>query len=149
MKDNLKRIAAQSFATLRQSIQNCPDAVWRDGLTDYLTPCRLAFHSLQAMEAALWPSPDEYDWDMHGINWGGTPVGEMWGAERTLEYLDDVLARLVEFVDTHDMSAPDSQPMYFINTADRPMKVLRHLAHHTGELHAVLKVKGVPVGKFI
>lgn len=149
MKTNINRIAKQCFSTLRGTIENCSDESWKSGPSDYLIPCRLTFHLLQATEATLVAEPDAYDWEQYGFNWETSTAASMWDREEMLSYLDKIADMLQGYVERYDMSADDEQPMYFINRADRPMKALRHIAQHTGEIHAIQKLHDERVGSFI
>jgi len=56
---------------------------------------------------------------------------------------------MVPFIETSDLASPDQQPEYFVSKLDRVMKILRHVAHHTGETGCLLRAMGIDEGKFI
>ncbi len=76
-----------------------------------------------------------------------TPVA---GRTECIAYLESCRDDLViPFIESSDLGSPDEQPQYFVSKLDRVMKILRHVAHHTGEIGCLLRAMGIDGGKFI
>lgn len=59
---------------------------------------------------------------------------------------DDLFKR---FIDENDLLTADEQPEFFASKLDRVLKLLRHVAHHTGEINARLRECNIPRGPFV
>ena len=59
-------------------------------------------------------------------------------------------AKAVAFcADDAGLLAPDAQPRLFLSRLDHLCYALRHLIQHTGEINALLRQAGAPVGRWL
>jgi hypothetical protein len=136
LRRTVVRQAQQVYNALRKSLENCPetDMAFADGGLG-----KLAMHALGSVEACFATPQFQQKWSK--------PVGTK---QELLAYLDDTRQMLLlPFIENQDLLAADAQPQYFISKLDRALKILRHLAHHTGEINAALKAKGIETGPFV
>ena len=139
----------QAFTTLKSAIENCPEPLWRAGSGSYLVIARLAFHALEAIDYHLDPAPDQYQWGKYGLDWEGSDAADLWDQAWTLAYLDEMLAKTLAFVDhPAGLLSEDVKPQWFFSRLDHLCYALRHLAQHTGEINALLRQAGAPVGRW-
>jgi hypothetical protein len=135
------------FATLKAALENCPETLWKAGSGSYLVIARLAFHALEAIDYHLDPAPDDYQWGQYGLDWEGSDAADLWDQARTLDYLDEMQAKTVAFVEQPDgLLSEDAKSEWFLSRLDHLCYALRHLAQHTGEVNALLRQAEAPVG---
>lgn len=134
------RQANQVFATLIQSVKNCPESILGLHAVDlHASVGCLAMHIGSSLEGA-------FDNPQFREKWS-SPVSSK---EQCLAYLADCRDLLMlDFIANNDLATPDAQPEYFVSKLDRVMKLLRHVAHHTGEMDRFLRDNGVQVGRFV
>ncbi len=150
LNETMAKQVRQAFHTLRTAIEGCPDAEWRGDAGPYLVVARLAFHALQAVDYHLDPDPEHYNWDAYGLDWEGSDAGALWDRARTLRYLDEMRAKALAFcADDAGLLAQDVQARFFLSRLDHVCYALRHLAQHTGEINALLRQAGAPVGRWL
>ena len=150
LSETMAKQIRHTFHTLRTAIEGCPDDLWRGDAGPYLVVARLAFHALQAIDYHLDPAPDQFDWEAQELDWEGSDVRAMWDRERTLRYLDEMRAKTMAFcADDAGLLAPDAQPRFFLSRLDHLCYALRHLVQHTGEINALLRQAGAPVGRWL
>jgi uncharacterized damage-inducible protein DinB len=148
LNETMAKQTRQAFTTLRTAIQNCPEDLWRAGSGSYLVIARLAFHALQAIDYHLDRDPDQFDWNEPGIDWEGSDVTQLWDRQKTLDYLVEILAKTLSFVDDPTgLLSEDIAPRFFLSRLDHLCYALRHLTQHTGEINAMLR--GAPVGNWL
>jgi predicted transcriptional regulator YdeE/uncharacterized damage-inducible protein DinB len=150
LDETMAKQARQAFKTLRTAIQNCPDDLWRAGSGSYLVIARLAFHALQAIDYHLDRTPGRFAWNEHGIDWEGSDVSQLWDRPRTLDYLEEMLAKTLAFVDDPvGLLSEDVRPESCLSRLDHLCYALRHLTQHTGEINALLRQANAPVGNWL
>ncbi|MBN1641632.1 MAG: hypothetical protein JXA09_10385 [Anaerolineae bacterium] len=150
LSETMTKQTRQAFHTLRTAIESCPDTLWRGDGGPYLVVARLAFHALQAIDYHLDPDPNGFDWDAQELDWEGSDVDALWDRAQTLRYLDQMRAKALAYcADEGGLLAPDVQPRTFLSRLDHLCYALRHLAQHTGEINALLRQAGAPVGRWL
>jgi uncharacterized damage-inducible protein DinB len=147
LQKTMTKQTRQAFKTLRAAIQNCPDELWRAGEGSYLVVARLAFHILEAIDYHLDVAPDEYEWGKYGLDWEGSDAADLWDRAETLTYLDAMQAKALAFVEEPaGLLSNDAAPRWFLSRLDHLCYVLRHMAQHTGEINALLRLADATVG---
>lgn len=136
----LARQVSQVFGTLIESVKRCPDPAF--GLTAgelHDSIGRIAMHVGDSIENTFMTDGFREKW-RHPVK----------GRMECIEYLescrDDLL---MPFIEGSDLGSSDEQPEYFISKLDRVMKILRHIAHHTGEIGCLLREMGIQEAPFI
>jgi hypothetical protein len=141
---------------LHQSIENCPEQIWTQGLGGAAF-WHLAYHTiffldcyLHKQEADFAPPPfhRENSWRLPvgpGTSEPHVPPGEPYSKTTLLEYLQDVRRRaqpiLAELTED-DLTAPSPVPWYSIQRGDFLLNNLRHAQHHVGQLNMILGFHG-------
>jgi len=147
LQETMTKQTRQVFKTLQAAVQNCPEELWRAGEGSYLVIARLTFHALEAIDYHLDPAPDQYQWGKYGLDWEGSDATDLWDQAQTLAYLDEMLAKALAFVEHPDgLLGEDATPQWFVSRLDHLCYALRHLVQHTGEINALLRQAGAPVG---
>jgi hypothetical protein len=136
----IERQANQVFRTLLGSVELCPDDDFSlNSDTQHGSVGRIAMHVGSSIESAFLTEEFRSKWN--------APVASK---EECVKYLascrDDLL---LPFVRTEALLEADAQPKYFVSKLDRVMKILRHIAHHTGEIGCLLRSKGLEGARFI
>jgi hypothetical protein len=150
LNETMTKQTRQAFNTLRTAIQHCPDALWREGSGSYLVVARLAFHALEAVDYHLDAHPEGYEWGKYGLDWEGSSAAQLWDRSRTLEYLEEMLAKAIAFVeDPSGLLSEDVAPQYYVSRLDHLCYALRHLTQHTGEINSLLRQADAPVGNWL
>lgn len=150
LQQTMDKQVRHALHTLRTAIEGCPEPLWRAGEGEYLVIARLAFHVLQAIDYHLDAHPDQFDWNAHGIDWEGSAADALWDQARTLAYLDEIQAKAHAYVDGEaGLLGEDVNPRFFLSRLDHLCYVLRHTAQHTGEMNALLRQVGAPVGSWL
>jgi uncharacterized damage-inducible protein DinB len=150
LNETMAKQTRQAFNTLRTAIQNCPEDLWRQGSGSYLVIARLAFHALEAIDYHLDANPEQYEWGKYGIDWEGSDVAQFWDRARTLDYLEDMLAKALAFVDDPTgLLSDDVAPRFYLSRLDHLCYALRHLAQHTGEINVLLRQADAAVGTWL
>ncbi len=138
--ETLDRQTKQVFKTLLESIELCPRDDFRldaDSLHESIG--RIAMHIGGSIENTFLTDAFRAKWN--------SPVASQDECVRYIASCRDDL--ILPFVQKEDLAGPDEQPEYFISKMDRVMKILRHIAHHTGEIVGVLRAKGISGVSFI
>lgn len=147
LQETMSKQARNVFKTLRAAIENCPAEQWRAGEGSYLVIARLAFHALEAVDYHLDPAPGQYQWGKYSLDWEGSAVVDLWDQDRTLAYLDEMQEKALAFVEhPAGLLSEDVAPKWFLSRLDHLCYALRHMAQHTGEINALLRQAGSPVG---
>lgn len=153
IKDALKGQYHGTLAMLRQTIADCPDAVWESGKHPR-TFWRIAYHALfythlylMVNEAAFVP------WEKHRGNikvlWDDEkgqlpPIEPSYTQTELVEYLDFIDQHVNEWVDLIDLSSPDPGfSWYKIPKLEHQILNIRHLAGHMGQLSELLMNNGI------
>jgi uncharacterized damage-inducible protein DinB len=150
LQQTMDKQVRHAFHTLRTAIESCPEPLWRAGEGEYLVIARLAFHVLQAIDYHLDAQPEQFDWNAYGIDWEGSAPDTLWDQARTLAYLDEVQGKAHAYVAGEaGLLNEDVSPRFFLSRLDHLCYVLRHTAQHTGEINALLRQAGAPVGSWL
>jgi uncharacterized damage-inducible protein DinB len=150
LQQTMNKQVRHGFHTLRAAIEGCPEPLWRAGEGEYLVIARLAFHVLQAIDYHLDAQPDQFDWNAYGIDWEGSAPDALWDQARTLAYLEEIQAKAHAYVDDEaGLLSADVNPRFFASRLDHLCYALRHTAQHTGEINALLRQAGAPVGSWL
>ncbi len=136
----LMRQTKQIFGTLLKSLALCPgEDFGLDARGAHDSIGRIAAHIGSSIEGAFLTDEFRSRWN--------SPVSTR---DECIEYLascrDDLL---IPFIASEKMEEADPEPAYFVSKLDRVMKILRHVAHHTGEISSLLRVKGMEGASFV
>lgn len=138
--DTLKRQTKQIFVTLLASIEKCPEGnLGLNATTLHDSIGKIAMHIGGSIEGTFMTAAFREKWD--------TPVQTKQECIAYLESCRDDL--LLPFIQNEDLATTDAQPEYFISKLDRVMKILRHIAHHSGEIGCHLRQMGFDEANFI
>ena len=121
---------------------------WRSGISWFLTPARVAYHLVEALDA-YW-AKEEGQAFTYGYRFGGTwwemEDAQLPGQEALLAYLDEVRGTIEETfasMDDADLSAPFDLYDWSGNTLMGHFAyALRHTMHHQGALSALATYHG-------
>ena len=140
LRKTLHRQTRQIFKGLIQGLENAPD-------TEFALPARDQHASVGAMAMHIGGSIENaFATQAFQARWN-TPVSSKRECIAFLESCRDAL--LARFIDDNDLLDPDPHPEYFVSKLDRVLKLLRHAAHHTGEINARLRALNIPRGSFV
>lgn len=160
MNENARLLASivaqygNAWAMLDQTIKAFPEQDWRTSDLSYLTPARIAYHTIETVDYYARSDMSEFVWGHRaGVDWESSQAEDLPDQTATLEYLSDI--RVANDVWLHDIAgvgphamgllAPDSQ---FHGEGfcylDRALYVLRHTHQHMGELAAELRRRDQP-----
>ncbi len=141
----LQRQFAVAHKMLRAAITHCPPDAWRQARHDFFVPARLAFHIVQATDFHLDTQPNAFPWDRFGFAWEDAPATALPDQTQLLAYLTEVeakLAALLPRLAETGLLAPDYAGS-FPTALDHLLYTLRHIQHHTGQINAELKIRGL------
>lgn len=143
--DALKRQFACVHKMLREAVNLCPADQWRQARHDFFVPARLAFHIVQATDFHLDDHPKDFNWNRGGINWEDSPPADLPDQPTLLAYLTAVEAKIHACLDRlADAGLWQADYAGFFPTAiDHLLYTLRHIQHHTGQINAELKQRGL------
>jgi len=145
IKKTVTRQANQTMKSLISSIRNCPDDLLFTKLPEtQRTLASIAAHAIEPIVDALGA-----EGDAHLIANGWPLRGTFTKAELVNCATHIMQVTIPEYIKHNEMDEADDMPQYFVSKLDRVMKVLRNLAHHTGEVNWVLRRNNVEPGPFI
>ena len=143
LQQTMEKQVGHTFHALRTAIENCPDELWSAGEGAYLVIARLAFHALQAVDYHLDAHPERFDWE-------GSDIEALWDWTRTLAYLDEMHDKARACVaDEAGLLGEDVSPRFHLSRLDHLCYALPHMVQHTGEINALLRQAGAPVGGWL
>ena len=140
LKETLHRQTRQVFKCLLQGLEHTPDAEFALPANDqHASVGSMAMHIGSSIENA-------FGTDAFSARWS-TPVASR---SQCIAYLESCRDDLLKaFIESNDLLTPDPQPEYFVSRLDRVLKILRHVAHHTGEINTRLRMLDIPRGRFV
>ncbi|MBT5874956.1 MAG: hypothetical protein HOH43_16175 [Candidatus Latescibacteria bacterium] len=160
MNENARLLASidaqyeNAWTMLCETIEAFRQQDWRSADFSYLTPARLAYHTIETVDFYARRNMSEFVWGHRaGIDWESTDADRLPDQIATLEYLGDTRVANSEWLQsiasigtqTGGLLAPDVQfheeGMCYL---DRALYVLRHTHQHMGELAAELRRRGLP-----
>ncbi len=145
--DVLNRQFAKVHSMLRDAAESCPPDQWRTAEPTFFAPARLAFHLVQATDFHLDPDPKAFDWNRFGFDWEEAPPQILPDAAQLTAYLDEVEAKVnarLASLGPEGLLGPDYAG-FFPTALDHVLYTLRHAQHHTGQINAELKRRGLKV----
>jgi len=130
---------------LREAIGKFSPEEWRQAGHDFFVPARLAFHVIQATDYHLDADGKAYRWDRFGFDWEQAGASALPGQQEVLAYLDEVEAKVNRRLDElGDAGLVASDYAGFFPTGlDHVVYTIRHVQHHTGQINAELKRRGL------
>ena len=145
IKTTLARQANQTINALIASIRTCPDGLLFGILPE--TGRTLADRAAHAIEPIVHELGAEDDSRLTENAW---PLRGTFTKDNLIDCAAHIAqVTIPEYLAHNDMDEADGMPQFFVSKLDRVMKVLRHLAHHTGELNWILRQNNVEPGPFI
>lgn len=140
LKQTLKRQTNQAFRTLTQALTNAPDSEFAFPTDDWAASIGgIAMHIASSIDSTF-PSDKLFE------KWN-RPVS---CKQECIDYINDCKAQvMIPYIESTDLLDTDSQPEYFISKLDRLLKIIRHIAQHTGTINNRLKAMGLQPGNFI
>lgn len=139
LTQTMVRQATQVFSTLIEAVTNCPERQFPAAGDWYTSIAGIAMHSAGSVEDTFQDNEFQAKWS--------TPVSSKSECIAYIESCRDDL--LLPYIQSQDLLQQDAQPEYFISKLDRVMKILRHIAQHTGEINRLLRQADLPRGRFI
>jgi len=129
----------QVFSTFIEAITNCPKDQFPVSGAWYTSIAGIAMHSAGSVKDTFQDNEFQAKWS--------TPVSSRSECIAYIESCRDDL--MLPYIESQDLLQRDAQPEYFISKLDRVMKILRHIAQHTGEINRLLRQADLPRGRFI
>ena len=137
------------WGMLKQAIHSVPLEQWRTGDVEHLVPARIAYHVLETADYYMSPDLERFPWGgRFGVDWEKGARDALPGQADIRDYQNEVRARVAAWLaglGDAGLLLPDavfrSEGMSHL---DRALYVLRHTQHHTGELCAELRRRGLP-----
>jgi uncharacterized damage-inducible protein DinB len=138
-----------AWGMLKQAVQSVPLEQWRTGDVEHLVPARIACHVLETADYYMSPDPERFPWGgRFGVDWENGAREELPGQDDARDYLNEVRARVASWIaglsDTGLLSPDAIFRSEGMSHLDRALYLLRHTQHHTGEMCAELRRRGLP-----
>jgi len=145
IKKTLTRQANQAIKSLIASIRNCPDDLLFRTLPDtQRTLAGVAAHAIRPIVETLGTEDDSR------LAESGWPLRGTFTKANLVDCATHIMkVTIPNYLERNDMTEADEMPQYFVSKLDRVMKVLRNLAHHTGEIAWVLRQNNIERGPFM
>ena len=140
LNKTIHRQTDQVFRCLLEGLEHAPEAEFQLPSDDqHAAIGSMAMHIGGSIEHSLATPEFSAKWSK--------PVSNK---SQCIAYVEDCKDELLKrFIDENDLLSADDQPEFFKSKLDRVLKLLRHVAHHTGEIDTRLRVLGVPCGPFV
>ena len=139
LTQTLVRQTTQVFSTFIEAVNNCPEDQFPFSDDWYTSIAGIAMHSAVSVK-------DTFQNDEFQAKWSAT----VFSKSECIAYIKSCRDGLMlPFIKSQDLLQRDPQPEYFISKLDRVMKILRHIAQHTGEINRLLRQDDLPRGRFI
>ena len=134
---------------LRQCIERCPDDLWASGKNPRYF-WRIAYHALFYTDLYMGQTEDAYKpWRKHVESatelYDEQPPMEPYTKAESLEYLDQLMARVPTVADSLDLESEDTGFHWYkkMTKLDHELMNLRHLQGHVGQLSELLMANGI------
>jgi hypothetical protein len=139
------------WRTLREAIEGFPDDEWREGEDPFLMPARQAMHALLC--ADIYTRPEEMDAVLgrFGAKWWEAEPHELPTQAQLLDYLEEARQRTEAWVvglGRDGLLSPGAGAPEFPTGMEFVTYAMRHLQHHTGELCAEQKRRGLALAEW-
>lgn len=137
----------RTLTMFREAVQTFPVEEWRAGELNYLRPAGIAYHVLETIDFYTGEeSIDAFEWGgRFGVDWEGAHSDQLPSQEQVLLYLDEVQARVEEWLTGNDLLAPEqTYPWTGSVLLARALYILRNTQHHVAELSLELTRRGYP-----
>lgn len=142
-----------ALAMFRDAVAKCPAALWEEPVARYPF-WMVAYHTLCFVDCYLSPSDDRFEFRTTARN-GLAPLHPLGRAELENEYPSRTFTQpeLLEYISicreklrsslaaetAETLAGPSGFPRLKFSRAELHLYNLRHLMHHTGQLHAALR----------
>jgi len=134
---------SSSWKMLRQAISNCPDEYWYGTDKDW-NFSRTVYHIIETQEFYLRNTPDGMEWGklLGDVDNKDLPAESVYPAKGMLVgYLDDIEKKISQYlknIEFEDLLTKDGFK-WFSSVFEKLLYLLRHNAHHLGELGRMLR----------
>ncbi|MHA2213265.1 MAG: hypothetical protein ACW992_08905, partial [Candidatus Thorarchaeota archaeon] len=131
---------------LRQAIENIPDSQWHYGANEWFYSLTV-YHIVETAEFYVNSSPEAMVWGKRGgFVWDDvkdikSDVLPRITKESQIEYASDIgscIDSLLKSITPDELSQPDGFH-WFSSVFEKLLYLLRHCAHHVGELNRALR----------
>jgi hypothetical protein len=132
MIDEARIAFNHTLRMFEDGIRKVPDEYWRQGISDFLIPVRIAYHIMIGLEWFVTPlSEDEHrKTRRYNLNWEGAVV-DMPDRRLMLDDLAWMKERIAEwFAEGEPRMSRFGKALYF----------MRHTQHHIGEFSAIARL---------
>ncbi|MFX1482180.1 MAG: DinB family protein [Promethearchaeota archaeon] len=145
--DSLSRQFKSSLKMTRDAIEKVPDKNWNDGPKKWYFSLT-AYHIVETLEFYSRNTPDDMEWGKRAnFSWDDTSNIEndilpKISKKIVLEYIQDVEEKVSELMTkTTDQELVEKDGFHWFSCVLEKLEyVLRHTAHHCGELALALRV---------
>lgn len=144
-------LAAQwdrAWMMLLDALSKFPEEEWRAERGQELSPARVAFHTVEPVDFYRGEGPAGYRLRFP-VDWEDGPSEELPSAGELADWARElraaVDAQLRAMSDAELLSAANPYPWTGANRLEHWLYGLRHLHHHLGELHGMLRRRGLPL----
>jgi hypothetical protein len=151
IRASLKGQYLAGFKMLGECIELCPDSIWTSGKHPR-NFWRIAYHAIYYSHLYLQPDLESFvAWSKHiddvSCLWESPDVVEPYSKQDLLDYLDDVSAKVSDYVDALDLDSLSTGFSWYttMGKLDHQLMNLRHLQGHVGQLSELLMANHVDV----
>ena len=138
------------WRTLAEAVAQCDDAEWARGGKDLATPARAAIHTIETAEFYTREQPDGFTWGHRfALDCEQAEAADLPNREQVLAYLDEATATTSERLSAlsdEDLSGPTAFPWTGSTRLATILYLMRHSQHHTAQINAELRHRGLAAG---
>lgn len=140
LNKTLLRQSNQAFKTLLDALSNAPEGEFDSSSGSYEHSIgKVAMHIAGSIDSTFPPGTLFDKWN--------APVSNK---EECIAYIHDCKTIVLDpYIESTGLLVEDEAPQFFVSKLDRVMKIMRHIAQHTGEINSRLSTLGLKKGRFI
>lgn len=132
------------------AVAKFPDDQWRAEVPGELAPARSALHLVETVDFYRGEGPEGYAWGARfRVDWEGSPAQQLPGAGEVVVWAEElraiVDAQLRAMSDEEFLTAPNPYAWTGANRLEHWLYGIRHFHQHLGELHGLLRRRGLPL----
>lgn len=150
MAEDLHDQFERTVAMIRFSIREFNARQWRNGITWFQTPARVAYHMVEALDAYFQADEkrEEFAYGARfGISWWDMEEKQLPSQEAMLAYLDEVNIKIARAFATFEEDSKLAEPFELYDWSGNTMLghlvyALRHTMHHQGALSVLATYHG-------
>lgn len=135
----------RTLLMFREAVKAFPPEQWRVVENYYPRPAASAYHTLETIDFySSGKTSDEFPWGHRfGVKWETKDYERLPSQKQLLNYLDEIEAKLTDWLEQMDLSAPERNYSWTGETRlEHAIYVLRHTHQHTAELSLELHHRG-------